>query len=80
MTKHCATKLPSAVVAVMVAVPALFAVTRPFTTDAIEEFEELHVTFLFVALLGVTVAVSDTLFPTVSVSLVLLSVMPATGY
>ena len=50
--------LPSAVVTVMVADPAPFAVTVPLETVATEVLELLQDTFLLVALEGATVAVS----------------------
>ena len=51
--------LPSAVVTVIVAVPGALAVTKPLLlTVATVVLLDFHVTFLFVVLLGVTVAVS----------------------
>ena len=50
---------PSAVVAVMVAVPSAIAVTTPaLLTVATDVLLLVQVTFLFVALAGVTVAIS----------------------
>ncbi|MNP85058.1 hypothetical protein D3C76_1846250 [compost metagenome] len=49
---------PSLVLAVMTAVPAEMPVTTPLTTDAAAALLELHVTFLFVAFAGATVAFS----------------------
>ena len=70
---------PSAV-AVIVAVPALTAVTVPSgATVATEVSEDVQVTFLFVASLGSTVAVSFSLFPTEIEVLVLFSATPLTG-
>ena len=43
--------------AVIVAVPSLLAVMVPLFTDATLELDEVHVTVLSVALLGLTVAV-----------------------
>src|SRR5688500_5903431 len=54
-----AVKLPSTVVAVIVAEPCARAVTRPvLLTDAIAGALELQVTLLLVALAGATTAVS----------------------
>ena len=50
--------LPFDVLAVIVVLPALFAVTFPFETVAMDVLEDFHVTALSVALVGVTVAVS----------------------
>ena len=51
--------LPSAAVAVIVAVPADTAVTRPSaSTVAMDSLEDDHVMFLFEALVGATVALS----------------------
>ncbi|MNI41415.1 hypothetical protein D3C87_945140 [compost metagenome] len=47
---------PSLVSAVIVAVPSDFPVTTPLTTDATDVLLELHITFLFVAFAGATVA------------------------
>ena len=59
-TLHCAVS-PLAVFAVMTALPFLSVFTRPaLLTVATDVSELLHVTFLFVALEGVTVAVSFT--------------------
>ena len=80
MTLQDAVKLPSAVVAVIVALPAATAVTVPlFETVATEVLLEVHVTVLFAASLGVTVAVRLPVAPTLSVSVVGLSVMPVTA-
>ena len=55
---------PSAVLAVMVAVPLDTAVTRPvLLTVATDVLLLVHVTLLLVALLGVTVAVSCKVCP-----------------
>ena len=60
--------LPSVVVTVIVAVPAFFAVTTPEEeTVATVVLLEDQVIFLFVALEGVTVAVSACVWPSVSV-------------
>ena len=61
MISHVSVKLPSSVVAVIVAVPIVSAVTTPSSsTVATAVSEELQVTFLFVASAGATVAVSVT--------------------
>ena len=65
--------LPLLVVAVIVAVPLPTAVTFPFATVATDCTELVHVTDLFVALLGKTVAVSVSLSPISNVKEVLLS-------
>src|SRR5687768_13272739 len=57
--RDVAEKLPSAVTAVMVAVPCATAVTNPVgRTEAIAGALELQVTALLVAVAGATVAVS----------------------
>ena len=59
--------LPSAAVALMVTVPAALAVTRPVDeTVAMEVLPDDHVTFLFVAFEGLTVADNCFVSPTVS--------------
>ena len=59
-TSTVAVLLPSAVVTVMVAVPLLTAVMTPLVlTVATAVLLELHVTFLFVAVAGATVATID---------------------
>jgi hypothetical protein len=63
----------------MVAVPAATAVTVPPDTVATEGALLLHVTFLFVALEGATVAVNVSELPTVRLVDVLLSVTPVTA-
>ena len=59
------TPLPSAAVAVMVTVPAVTAVTTPLVLSIVATFglDDSHVTFLFVALLGSTVAVKVIVCP-----------------
>ena len=72
--------LPSAAVAVMVAVPALLAVTVPFaSTVATAALSLLQVTFLLVALSGVMVAVRVSVFPSVKFKVSWFSVTPVTG-
>ena len=71
---------PSAAVAVIVAAPALTAVTVPSAaTVATEASEDAHFKALLAAFSGVTVAVSVSLFPTEIEVLVLLSVIWETG-
>ena len=61
---HDAVKPPSAVVAVIVAVPLDTAVTTPvLLTVATCELLLFHVTFLFPAFVGVTVATSVSVAP-----------------
>ena len=80
VTSHVAfTPLPSAAVQVMVAVPADTAVTTPLLfTVATLVFVLLHVTLLFVAFEGETVAVSVEVSPSVSESEEVLKVMDDT--
>ena len=74
------TPLPSAAMAVMVHEPADLAVTMPLVlTIAILVLLLDHVNSLFVASLGVTVAVSDRVPPSSSVTVEGLSVMLVTG-
>ena len=79
VTAHCAVLLPSAVVTVIVAVPAATAVTMPSETVAFVASLDDHVTALFVALSGATVAVRVSVSPTFREILFLLSVTPVTG-
>ena len=65
-------------VAVIIASPSATAVTTPFATVATSSFELVHVTVLFVALLGNTVAVNFFVSPTVSVASVSLNSIPVT--
>ena len=78
VTEQVAVLFPSAVVTVIVAEPAATAVTVPFATVAFVESLDVHVTFLFVALDGVTVAVNVSDPPTASERLLLLRVTPVT--
>jgi hypothetical protein len=78
VTAQVAVLFPSAVVTVMDAVPAATAVTVPFDTVATEVALLLHVTFLFVALAGATVAVKASVFPTSRDNVVLFNVTPVT--
>ena len=70
----------SPALAVIVAVPALTAVTLPLpSTVATLLSEDVHVTFLSVALSGATVALSFWLSPSTMLISVLSMVMPVTG-
>ena len=71
---------PSSVVTVIVAVPALRAVTCPLLTVATDSSELFQLTFLFVALAGYTVAVNVWLSPSVRVMLVLSRLTLSTSY
>ena len=64
VTAQVSVNSPSAVLTVMVALPALTALTTPFSTVATAVFELLQVSPLFVALFGVTVAVRVPVAPT----------------
>ena len=69
--------VPSEVVAVIVAVPRIFAVTRPvLLTVATSVLLEVQVTAVLLALLGATVAVSCRVSPLLIVAAVLFSEMP----
>jgi len=64
VTAQEAVLLPSSVVAVTMVSPSATPVTKPvLETDAISALAELHTTFLFVALLGSTSAVSWSVSP-----------------
>ena len=71
--------LPSAAVQVIVAEPLFTAVTLPLLTVATEVLLLDHVTFLFVALLGETVALTVAELPLRRESFVLLRTMLVTG-
>ena len=75
VTEQEALKLvPSVVLAVMEALPTVFAVTKPLLlTVATELLLVDQVTVLFVALLGSTVAVNCIVLPSVNSALVLFS-------
>ena len=60
---HTAVLFPSTVVTVIFAFPSPTALTTPLFTVATFVLSELHVTFLFVALLGVIVATNVTVSP-----------------
>jgi hypothetical protein len=75
-----AVKLPSAVVTVIVAEPVATPVTTPAVlTEATALFEVVHVTALFVALEGRTVAVKLVVAPMFTLAEVGLTVTPVTG-
>ena len=74
VSAHSALLFPSTVFTVIFVVPALTATTLPFvSTVAIVESTADHVTFLFVAFAGKTVAVRVSFAPTTSDNVVLLS-------
>ena len=80
VTTQEAVLFPSSVVAVIVAVPPETAVTKPLEeTFAIDVELDLQLTFLFVALEGLTVAVSCPVSPSVRVISDLSSEIPDTG-
>ena len=69
--------LPSAVVTVIVADPGALAVTKPeLLTVATVVLLDFQVTFLLLVLLGVTVAVSCSVWPVLSVADVLFNDTP----
>jgi hypothetical protein len=79
VTEHVAVLEPSEVVTVIVAEPALTAVTLPLaSTVATPASEDFQLTDLLVALLGDTVAVRDSEPPSLRLTLDLLSETPAT--
>ena len=77
VTWQVADLLPA--VAVIVAVPSATAVTVPFDTVATEVFELDHVTVLFVAFEGCTVAVKVPVFPVSNANVGWLKVTPETS-
>jgi len=80
VTSQNAVLLPSTVVTVMVAVPASIAATIPDAlTIATASLLLLHVTLLFVALAGITVAVNAAVFPFTNAIVLGDSVTPVTG-
>jgi hypothetical protein len=79
VTEQVAVLLPSTVVTVMVALPAETALTVPPDTVATDVLPLLHVTLLFVALEGVTVAVKVSEEPTVRDSVLLFRDTPVTA-
>ena len=68
VTSQVAVLPPSSVLTVIVALPAFNAVTLPFDTDATVPLLDVQVTFLFVALSGLTVAVRVSSSPSVRVA------------
>ena len=67
VTTHVAVLFPSTVLTVIVEVPAATPVTTPaLETVATEVALEVQVTFLFVALEGLTVATNVTVLPTLT--------------
>ena len=80
VTTLVAVKPPSTVFTVIVALPAATGVTTPFTTVATAASEVDHVTDLFVALAGATVATNVSAPPpTVKFNVDLSSVTPVTA-
>ena len=79
VTLHSAVLPPSDVVTLIVEVPDFTALTIPSLTVAMEVLELVHDTFLLVALDGETVAVNDSLSPSVSVTSLLSNNMWSTG-
>lgn len=80
VTSHVAVLLPSAVVTVIVALPAETAVTTPLETVATDVFNDVQVTVLLVAFSGATVAVKVSVAPTSSVVSVLFKLTPVTAF
>jgi hypothetical protein len=79
VTAQVAVLLPTAVVTVIVALPAATALTVPPDIVATEALLVFHVTFLFVALAGATVAVNVSLLPAVMLVDDLFKVTPVTA-
>jgi hypothetical protein len=80
VTLHIAVFPPSTVVAVIVAVPTAFPVTTPLElTVTIDVLPLDHVTALFAAFAGATVALSAATAPMLTDSVVLLRFTPVTG-
>jgi len=80
VTLHVAVLLPSAVLTVIVAVPAFSPVTSPpELTLATPSLFDVHVTVLLVAFEGLTVAVRVDVLPTFKVIELLLRLTPVTG-
>ena len=78
VTEHVAVLFPSSVLTVIVALPAFLAVIVPFETVATLVLLDVQVTFLLVALFGLTVAVNVSVPPTTRVVEFLFKVMPVT--
>ena len=79
VTSQVAVLPPSSVLTMIVAFPAFKAITLPFDTDATVPLLDVQVTFLFVALSGLTVAVRVISSPSVRVVDDLSNVTPVTG-
>lgn len=79
VTVQVSVQPPSAVVTVMVALPAETPLTTPLLTVAILVFEEDQVTFLFVASLGETVAVRLVVEPTATLAVEAERLTPVTA-
>jgi len=79
VTVQEAVLLPSAVVTVMIAVPALTAVTKPPDTVATAVLPLLHVTLLFVALEGSILAKRVSVLPMTRLVVVLFKDTPVTA-
>jgi hypothetical protein len=79
VTVQVAVLPPSSVLTIIAALPAATALTVPPDTVATAVLLLLHVTFLFVALAGATVAVNVSELPTVIVVEVLFRVTPVTA-
>ena len=78
VTEHVAVLFPSEVLTVIVALPAFLAVIVPFETVATLVLLDVQVTFLLVALLGLTVAVNVSVPPTTKVVEFLFKETPVT--
>jgi hypothetical protein len=79
LTAQVAVLPPLSVVTVMVALPAATALTTPFVTVAIEGALLLHVTLVFFAVDGVTVAVKTASPPTIRLRVGVSSFTPVTA-
>ena len=79
VTVQLAVWLPSSVVTVIFALPVATPVTTPLLTVATDALFELHVTFLFTASAGATVAVRVIVLPCFTDADVLLRVTPVAG-
>ena len=79
VTAQVAVLFPSEVLTVMVADPLAFALIGPLSTVATVVLFELNVKALFVAFVGVTVAVKISVFPTVNEVELLFKETPVTG-
>ena len=79
VTAHCAVLFPSAVVTVIVAFPGFSAFTTPLTTVATSSSLDDQVTFLFVALDGITAAVNVAVVSSTNVTSFGVSLTPVTA-